>query len=93
MGALPRLLYMILDMYWWIVIIAVIATWLVQFGILNLHNQFAYAIYRALMALTEPVFRQIRRVIPPFGGIDISPIIVLFAIYFLQMWLLTGRIF
>jgi YggT family protein len=91
-GALPRVLYMILDLYWWVVVIAVIATWLVQFGVLNIRNQFAYMVYSGLVALTEPVFRQIRRVLPPFGGIDLSPIIVLVVIFFLQSWLVTGRI-
>ncbi|SRR5579885_510223 len=83
------LILQLLNIYWWVVIAAVVASWLVAFGVINMHNQFAYSIVKGLYALTEPVFRQIRRVIPTFGGLDISPIIVLIAISFLQyaiMW-------
>lgn len=78
------LILQLLNLYWWIVVAAVIASWLVAFGVINLHNEIVRSIVRALNAMTEPVFRQIRRVIPAFGGLDISPIIVLIAISFLQ---------
>ena len=78
------LLLALLDLYWWVVVIAVVVSWLVAFGVLNTYNEFARTIIRALAALTEPVFRQIRRVIPPIGGLDLSPLIVLIAIWFLQ---------
>ena len=84
------LILQILDLYWWVVVIAVVASWLVAFGVINLHNQFVRQVVRALDAMTEPVFRQIRRVIPTFGGLDISPIIVLIAIAFLQYLIAWG---
>ena len=78
------LLLLLLDIYWWVVIVAVVISWLVIFGLLNIHHPTARAIVRALGALTEPVFRRIRHVIPPIGGLDLSPLIVLIAIWFLQ---------
>jgi YggT family protein len=92
-GAIPALLFQILEIYKWIVIAAVIASWLVNFNVINIRNQFVRMIVSALYALTEPVFAQIRRIIPTFGGLDLSPIVVLLIIFFLQNWLITGRLF
>jgi len=78
------LILTVLNIYWWVVIAAVVASWLVAFGVINMHNQIVYSIVKGLTALTEPVFRQVRRVVPTFGGLDISPVIVLIAISFLQ---------
>src|ERR1700679_3215860 len=74
----------LLDLYWWIVIIAVIARWLIAFNVINAQNNLVRSILRALYALTEPVFRQVRRVIPPIGGLDLAPLVVLIAIWFIQ---------
>jgi YggT family protein len=78
------LLLLLLNLYWWVVIIAVVVSWLVAFGVLNTYNHLARSVIRALEALTEPVFRLIRRVIPTVGGLDFSPFIVLIAIWFIQ---------
>jgi len=90
--ALQAVLLYVLELYKWVVVAAVIASWLVNFGVINMRNQFARMIVSALYALTEPVFRRIRRVIPPFGGLDLSPLFVWIAIYFLQIWIASGRI-
>ena len=87
------LIQYLLDLYWWIVILAVIVSWLIAFNVINTHNNFVRAVVRALEALTEPVFRQVRRVIPPIGGLDLSPLIVLIGIWFIQYtltWLSLG---
>lgn len=76
----------LLWLYWWIVIVAVVMSWLVAFGVVNTFNPFARRVVVVLDALTEPVFRQIRRVIPPIGGLDLSPLVVLFIIQFLIEW-------
>ena len=78
------LIQYLLDLYWWIVILAVIVSWLIAFNVINTHNNFVRAVLRVLEALTEPVFRQVRRVIPPIGGLDLSPLIVLIGIWFIQ---------
>jgi YggT family protein len=78
------LLLALLDIYFWVVIVAVAASWLIVLNVINLHNSFVRQIVRVLDVLTEPVFRQIRRVIPSVAGLDFSPFIVLFAIWFLE---------
>ena len=74
----------IIGFYWFIIIAAVVVSWLVAFGVLNTHNPYARAFIRALDALTEPVFRRVRRFVPPLGGLDLSPLIVLLVLYALQ---------
>jgi YggT family protein len=70
----------IIDLYELIIILAVVASWLIAFGVLSLHNQLARSLVNMLDALTDPAFRQVRRVIPPIGGIDLSPLIVFFVL-------------
>jgi YggT family protein len=84
LNPIAALLIEVLEIYKWIVIAAVIVSWLVAFNVINVHNNFVRSLLRILMSLTEPVFRQIRRVIPPVGGLDLSPIVVFVIIWFLQ---------
>ncbi len=84
------LILLLIDLYQWVVIAAVIATWLVAFNVVNASNQLVRSILRVLDALTEPVFRQVRRGCPPIGGLDLSPIVVLIGLWFLErvvIWL------
>lgn len=74
----------LLDLYTYVIIAAVVASWLVGYGVINMHNQMARGIVQALYAITEPVFRPVRRMLPDLGGLDISPLIVLIAIMFLE---------
>jgi YggT family protein len=91
-GALRDVLITILDLYTYVIIAAVIVSWLVAFGVINTYNQFARTALRILHALTEPLFGPIRRIIPPFGGLDLSPLIALLLIFFLQRWLIRGTL-
>lgn len=84
MNAVIFIIYQILNFYWWIVVLAVIFSWLYAFNVINNSNQFVNSVGRFLYQMTEPVFAKIRQFLPSLGGIDISPIIVLFAIMFLQ---------
>ena len=84
MNPIAALLIEILEIYKWIVIIAVIVSWLTAFNVINERNDFVRTLLRILYALTEPVLRPIRRVIPAMGGLDLSPIILLLIIWFLQ---------
>ena len=84
MNPIAVLLIEILEIYKWIVIIAVIVSWLTAFNVINERNDFVRTLLRILYALTEPVLRPIRRVIPAMGGLDLSPIILLLIIWFLQ---------
>jgi YggT family protein len=89
MLALIQTLIYALDIYWWIVVLAVVFSWLYAFRVINSSNQFVSMIGNGLYQMTEPLFGRIRRLLPDLGGIDISPIIVLLAIYFLQRFLAT----
>ena len=84
LNPIAALLIEILEFYKWVVIAAVIVSWLTAFNVINSHNNVVRVILRILLAMTEPVFRQIRRVVPPIGGLDLSPIIVFVIIWFLQ---------
>jgi YggT family protein len=84
MNPIAALLIEVLEIYKWIVIAAVIVSWLTAFNVINQYNNFVRTVLRILITLTEPVFRQVRRVIPPIGGLDLSPIVVFVIIWFLQ---------
>jgi len=82
-------LHLVLDFYWWIVILSAIFSWLYSFNVINNSNQFVNSVGNMLYQLTEPVYRPIRSILPNLGTIDISPIVVLFGITFLQIFLRT----
>jgi YggT family protein len=67
-----------------IVFISVILSWLIAFNVVNAHNQFVAIIWRFTNTLTEPLLGPIRSVLPNLGGIDLSPLVLLLAIYFLR---------
>ena len=91
--ALRFLLIEILSIYFYVVIAAVIASWLVGFGIINSYNPIARQILRVLHALTEPLFGPVRRILPAMAGLDLSPLIVLLLLGFFRNWLLVGTFF
>lgn len=87
MDALIDTLIYALELYWWVIIAAAIFSWLYAFNVVNSRNQVVNNIGSVLYRLTEPVFRPIRRLLPDLGGVDISPIIVLLIIFFLERFL------
>ena len=90
MLAIFWLLNAILDIYWWIVIASVVLSWLYAFNVVNPGNQFVGMIGRFVHDMTEPVLMRIRRFMPNLGSVDISPIVLLLAITFLQIFLRTS---
>ena len=84
MVVIGSILMFALNIYVWIIMASVLSTWLVAFDVINRRNKHVAMLLELLKKLTEPVFEKLRKVIPPIGGIDISPIIVIFAIYFAQ---------
>jgi YggT family protein len=84
MRAVLDVIMLALNLYWWIIIISAILSWLVAFNVINPRNEIVGTIGRVVYGLTEPALRPIRRFLPNFGGIDISPIVLLLGIYFLQ---------
>ena len=84
MNSLLALLIQIIDLYKLVLIFYIIATWLVAFNIINTSNRFVYSLMEILYRLCEPSLRWVRRYVPTFGNIDISPIIVFLLLWFLQ---------
>ena len=82
---LLRIAMIAIDLYIWAVIISAILSWLVHFGVVNTRNQFVSMIGEFLWRLTEPALRPIRRFVPKFGGVDISPVVLILALLFVQM--------
>jgi len=71
----------------YIIIAQAILSWLVAFNVINTHSDFVRTFLNALERITEPLYRPIRRILPDFGGIDFSPIVVLLLIYVLRILL------
>ena len=84
MKAIYLLVYELLNIYKYIVIANFIISWLVAFNILNTQNRFVYSILELSYRLTEPLLIKIRRFLPNLGSLDISPVLLLVLIWFLQ---------
>ncbi|NMG38273.1 YggT family protein [Chelativorans sp. ZYF759] len=89
MLALISTIDLALGIYWWIIILSAVFSWLYAFNVVNPSNQFVGMIGNALYRLTEPALRPIRQILPDLGGIDISPIVLLLLIFFLRQLLWT----
>ncbi len=76
-----------LDLYKFVIIASAIMSWLIAFNVVNVRNEVVRSIWNTLVALTEPVLRPIRRLLPNMGGVDISPVIVFLAILLIQLYL------
>ena len=85
MIAIFYLTLQILKIYSYVVIANVVISWLVAFNVLNTQNRFVYSILEFTYKLTEPFLNRIRRFIPNLGAFDISPIILLLLIWFIEM--------
>ena len=84
LGPIFGLIDMVLDLFIWILIIAVVMSWLISFKVVNTTNRFVYLIADFTYRITEPALRPIRRFLPNLGGLDISPIVLLMIIWFLR---------
>ena len=85
MIAIFYLALQILKLYSYVVVANVIVSWLVAFNILNTQNRFVYSILEFSYRLTDPILNKIRRFLPNLGSLDISPIILLLLIWFIEM--------
>ncbi len=80
----------LIRLYEWVVIASVIVSWLIAFNVVNAYNPFVRSVWQALGAVTEPLLRPIRRYMPDLGGLDISPIVLLLACYFVRFVVIEG---
>ena len=78
------LLYRVIDIYFYILIINIVLSWLIAFNIVNMQNKIVVTILYATNKLTDPLLNPVRRILPNLGGIDISPIILVLCLLFVQ---------
>lgn len=84
MRAILDIFLIVLDLYVWLLIASAILSWLIAFNVVNTRNAFVSAVGEFLYRITEPLLRPIRQFLPNFGGLDISPIILILIIMLLQ---------
>lgn len=85
MLSIIQILLLILNVVWFIIIAHLIMSWLITFNVLNLHQQFVAQIWYGLQRLVEPIYAPIRRFIPPMGGLDLAPLVVLIGVAALRI--------
>jgi YggT family protein len=84
MSLLAQLVELSITVYIWVIILQVALHWLIAFDVVNASNQQAKNLIELLEKLTDPVYRPLRKYVPPIGGIDITPIIVILGLSILQ---------
>jgi YggT family protein len=90
MISLIQILYILLSVVWWIIIVQAVMSWLIAFNVINTQNDLVRSIWQALEQITAPVYRPIRRILPDFGALDLSPLVVLLVVHILQTVLLPN---
>jgi YggT family protein len=90
MIALLEFIAQIITLYMWVVIISVLLSWLIAFNVINRHNQVVYMIADTMQKLTEPALRPIRNILPDFGALDLSPIVLILGLVFLRNVVIYG---
>ncbi len=84
MRALLDVILLALQLYVWLLIAAAVLSWLIAFNVANTRNQGVSVVGEFLYRITEPALRPIRRIMPNLGGIDVSPVILILIIFFLE---------
>ena len=90
MLSLFQILMLILDVVWFLIIIQVIMSWLIQFQVLNLRQPQVAQIWEGLTRLLEPLYSPIRRILPQMSGIDLAPLVALIAVYALRIIIINN---
>jgi len=76
-----------LELYMWLIIVSAVLSWLVAFNVVNTRNQVVFTIGNFLYRITEPALRPIRRFVPNFGGVDVTPVVLILVVLFIRMLL------
>ena len=87
MRAVLDIIIIVLDLYVWLLIASAILSWLIAFNVVNTRNQFVAAVAEFLFRITEPLVGPIRRRLPNFGGLDLSPLVLFFVLWIIQLYL------
>lgn len=81
---LVRVILAVINLYMMVIFISVILSWLITFNVVNLRNGFVYMVWNISRQLTEPALMRIRRYLPDLGGVDLSPIVLLLGLWFIE---------
>ncbi len=92
MVMIVQIAYILLTVIWWIIVIQAIMSWLIAFNVINTHNDAVRSVWQALDKMTEPLYRPIRRIMPDFGALDLSPMVVLLILYILMNVILPNML-
>ena len=84
MLVLLQIVQVLLNVLWWIIVIQAVLSWLIAFNVINTSNDFVRSLWEGLGKLTEPIYRPVRRIMPDFGALDLSPLVVLLIIFILS---------
>ena len=84
MNSLVILISQVIELFIWLLIIQAILSWLIAFGIINTQSNFVNMVGNFLYKITEPLLRPIRRLLPEFGGVDVSPVILIILLIFFR---------
>jgi YggT family protein len=84
MRAVLDIVFLVLDLYKYVIIATAVMSWLIAFNIVNIRNDVVRSIWNTLLALTEPFLQRIRRFLPNVGGLDISPVILFLIILLIE---------
>jgi YggT family protein len=92
MTSIFQILMLILNIAQWIIIVHIIMSWLINFQVLNLRQPVVASIWQGLNGILEPVYARVRSFLPNIGGLDLAPLLVLIAIYALQIILTNNMV-
>ncbi|MBT4045323.1 MAG: YggT family protein [Rhodospirillaceae bacterium] len=84
MCSIVGLVTSVIMLYFWMILIQVVMSWLVVFNVINTQNRFVYMVGDFLHKITEPALGPIRRILPSLGGIDLSPVVLILLLVFVQ---------
>ena len=87
LAAALEIIGIVLGLYIWVLIIGAVLSWLVAFDVINTRNKFVQIVGDLIYRITEPALRPIRRFLPPMRGVDLSPLVLILLIMFLQSFL------
>ncbi len=85
MTSLFQILSAALDLLWFIIIAHIIMSWLVSFQVLNIRQPLVAQIWNGLQRILEPIYRPIRKILPPMGGLDLAPMVLIFGLFALRV--------
>ena len=85
MNTVIQIAIYLLSIMWWIIIVQAVMSWLMAFNVINTQNDLVRQVWTTLDRLTDPIYRPIRKIMPDFGALDLSPIVVLIALQVLDI--------